>query len=58
MKAAPRNFNSARLKEYENRHYNKSVAQLVVKLESIFTTPDKIFLQQEDDPTVNPNQFG
>jgi hypothetical protein len=44
MKHAPKNFNNAQLKGYENRFYNKCVSQLVVKLESIFTTPDKIFL--------------
>ena len=34
----------------------KAITQLVVKLESIFTSPDLIYVHQEDEAFRNPNK--
>ena len=45
MRHVPRTYNLAGLKVYEQIVSDKCITQLVVKLESIFTSPDKIYLQ-------------
>jgi len=44
-KILPRNFNPARARFYEQKQTDKCITSLVVKLESIFTSPDVIYLQ-------------
>lgn len=39
----------------EKKEEDKCITQLVVKLESIFTSPDMLYLQQEDEAQKNPN---
>lgn len=39
----------------EKKEEDKCITQLVVKLESIFTSPDMLYLQQEDEARKNPN---
>lgn len=49
-----KNLPPQRLRELELKEKEKCITQLVVKLESIFTTPDILYLQQEDDAVKNP----
>lgn len=39
----------ARVRALEKKEEDKCITQLVVKLKSIFTSPDLIYLEQEDD---------
>ena len=49
----PRSFTPARKRLQESKETDKCITQLVSKLESIFTSPDVIYLQQEDDSKTN-----
>jgi len=50
-----KNYPPQRRRALEKKEEDKCITQLVVKLESIFTSPDMIYLQQEDDAMKNPN---
>ena len=52
----PRTWKPARRKAYEQRESDKCITSLVVKLESIFTSPDMIYMQQEDPAWQNPKK--
>ena len=51
-----KNILPSRRRLLEDKERDKCVTALVVKLESIFTSPDMIYLQQEDDCHVNPQE--
>ena len=52
-KSFPRNFTVQRIRLQEQKEADKCITLLVVKLESIFTSPDVIYLQQEDESKLN-----
>lgn len=52
----PRNFTPAHYRFFEKKETEKCITQLVVKLESVFTTPDKIYMKQEDDCIADPSK--
>lgn len=54
MKVIPKRVKSD--KNARSTVREKAITQLVVKLESIFTSPDLIYVQQEDEPFRNPNK--
>ena len=51
-----RNIPQSRFKALFQKEEDKCITQLVVKLDSIFTGPELIYIQQEDEANVNPQE--
>ena len=50
-----RHLSPTLMKEFNLKEADKIITLLVVKLESVFTSPDINYINQEDEANVNPN---